>query len=78
MNSKVLLIVLLISISIVFSGCSQKEIVYVDKPYEVKVPVKCVVELPDGEINQSLNESEKYVEVLKYISKLHKNVEVCK
>jgi hypothetical protein len=47
-------------------------------PYEVKVPIKCVVELPDGEINQSLNESEKYIEVLKYISTLHKNVEGCK
>ncbi|MBU1668496.1 hypothetical protein KKC13_08735 [bacterium] len=47
-------------------------------PYEVKIPVKCVVELPDGEISESLNESEKYIEVLKYISALHKNVDGCK
>lgn len=77
MKLKLLLIVLAALTLTLFSGCAAKEVVYVDKPYEVKVPVKCVVALPDGEINQSLNDSEKLVEVLKYISKLHKNIEVC-
>jgi len=73
-----LLLILLLTLTL-FSGCGCKpQIEYVKVPYEVKVPVKCVVELPDGEINESLNESEKYVEVLKYISALHKNVEGCK
>jgi hypothetical protein len=77
MKLKLLLILLLILT--LFSGCfCEPQIEYVKVPYEVKVPIKCVVELPDGEINQSLNESEKYIEVLKYISTLHKNVEGCK
>jgi hypothetical protein len=77
MKSKVLSIVLVLSISILFSGCSCTT-EYIEVPVEVKVPVKCKVELPDGEINESLNESEKLVEMLKYIANLHRNIERCK
>lgn len=78
MKSRALLIASLISISILFSGCSQKEIQYVDREVIVKVPQKCIVELPNGHIDESLNDSEKLVEILKYISQLHKNIEVCR
>ena len=67
----------IVLLALILTACST-DIQYIKVPYEVKVPVKCVVELPDGEINESLNTSEKYLEVLKYISKLHKNIEVCR
>ena len=60
-----------------FSGCSQKEIVYVDREVVVKVPQKCIIKLPNGHIDESLNDSEKLVEILKYISQLHRNIGVC-
>jgi hypothetical protein len=77
MKLKILSIMFLLSILILFSGCSQKEIVYVDREVIVKVPQKCIVELPNGHIDDSLNDSEKLVEILKYISQLHKNIGVC-
>lgn len=76
MKSKILSIVLPLLILISFSGCSPKTI-YVDREVIVKVPQKCEVELPNGYIDQDLNESEKFVEILKYISQLHKNIGVC-
>lgn len=41
MNVKILKSCLMIFVLLVISGCSEK--VYVDRPVEVKVPVKCVV-----------------------------------
>jgi len=73
MKSKTLLIVLL---ALTLTACSCKP-EYIQVPVEVKVPIKCKVELPDGEINESLNTSEKYVELLKYIANLHRNIERC-
>ena len=73
MNLKLLSIIPLV---VILTACSPKT-VYVDRPVEVKVPVKCKVELPDGGVNESLNESQKYVEILKYISTLHKNIQRC-
>lgn len=78
MKLKILLIVFLALISILFSGCSQKEIQYVDREVIINVPQKCIIQLPNGYISESLNESEKLIEILKYISKLHKNIEVCR
>jgi hypothetical protein len=70
---------LIILLSLILTACSLCETkVYVDVPYEVKVPVKCTVELPDGEFPNGINESAKYIFILEYISKLHKNIEVCK
>lgn len=77
MKLKALLTVFLISISILFSGCSQKEIQYVDREVVVKVPQKCIVELPNGHIKEGLNESEILVQLLKYISELHKRIKKC-
>lgn len=72
MISKSLLTTLLV---LILTACSTTK--YIDVPVKVEVPVKCKVELPDGEINESLNVSEKYIEVLKYISKIHKNIKRC-
>jgi hypothetical protein len=77
MKLKILSITFLLSILILFSGCSQKEIVYVDREVIVKVPQKCIIKLPNGHIDESLNDSEKLVEILKYISQLHRNIGVC-
>jgi hypothetical protein len=37
---------------LIFQGCSNKEIVYVDKPFEVKVPVKCLVPKTECDFNR--------------------------
>ena len=42
MNVKILKSFLILSVIILFSGCA-KETIYVDRPVEIKVPVKCVV-----------------------------------
>ena len=41
MNVKILKSLLMISVVLGISGCTEK--VYVDRPVEVKIPVKCVV-----------------------------------
>ena len=71
---KVLLTVFLI---LTLTACSSKEIQYVDREVIVKVPQKCIVELPNGHIDESLNESQILIELLKYISELHRRVDKC-
>jgi len=74
MNKSVLLSVLT---TVTFSGCVTKPIVrYVDKPYEVKVPVKCVV--PD--VNCSFDrktDTEVISALLECIIELKRVNEVC-
>jgi len=50
---------------------------YVDKPYEVKVPVKCVV--PDANCSFDRNTSTGVISsLLECIIKMKRNEEVCK
>ena len=74
MKLKVLLTVFLL---LTLTACSQKEIQYVDREVVVKVPQKCIVELPNGHIDERLNESEILVQLLKYTSELHRRVHKC-
>ena len=74
MKLKALLTVFL---ALILTACSQKEIQYVDREVIVKVPQKCIVELPNGHIDESLNESKILVQLLKYISELHRRVDKC-
>jgi hypothetical protein len=71
-------IVVLVSILISFTGCTcEPQIKYVDKPYEVKVPVKCIV--PDT--NCSFNrptDTEVISSLLECIIDMKHNQEVCK
>jgi len=60
-----------------FSGCGGAEVRYVDKPYEVKVPVKCVV--PD--VNCTFDrktDTEVINACLECIVNLKRAQEVCK
>lgn len=61
MNAKILCLFLMIFVVMVFSGCTQKELVYVDRPVQVNIPTKCVIQIPvcdsnkltyTGEINE--------------------------
>jgi len=58
------------------SGCAGKT-VYVDRPVEVKIPVKCqvpVIEKPKPGVNMS----ESMLNIKGYILKLEAALEVCK
>lgn len=77
MNAKILKILLIISGIFLFSGCSQKEIVYVDREVEVKVPVKCIT--PKVECNfYQVTDTEVIQSLLICIKDLRKSNEVCK
>lgn len=41
---------LLLVVTVMFVGCAQKDIRYVDRPAEVQVPVKCEIPLPEKPI----------------------------
>lgn len=41
---------LLLVVTIMFAGCAQKDVRYVDRPVEVKVPVRCEIPLPEKPI----------------------------
>jgi hypothetical protein len=43
MNVKILKLLSIVCVALLFSACSNKELVYVDRQVEVKVPVKCNV-----------------------------------
>ena len=40
----------LLVVGLLFAGCAQKDVVYVDRPVEVKVPVRCEIPLPEKPI----------------------------
>ena len=60
-----------------FSGCTTKpEIRYIDKPYEVKIPVKCIVPKTQCDFNRT-SYTEVISSMLECIIKLKRNSEVC-
>lgn len=77
MNAKILKILLIISGLFLFSGCSQKEIVYVDREVEVKVPVKCIAPKVECDFNKT-TDTEVIQSLLICIKDLKKSNEVCK
>lgn len=77
MNVQILKLLLILSVLVLFSGCSTKEVVYVDRPVEVKVPVKCIV--PETHCNfDKETDTEVLFSLRKCIEDLKKNSEVCK
>ena len=76
MNAKILKILLIISGLFLFSGCSQKETVYIDRPVEVKVPVKCIAPKVECNFNQA-TDTEVIQSLLICIKDLKKSNEVC-
>ena len=77
MNAKILKILLIISGLFLFIGCSQKEIVYVDREVEVKVPVKCIAPKVECDFNKT-TDTEVIQSLLICIKDLKKSNEVCK
>ena len=74
---KNLLVVLVISIIMTFSGCSAKEkIIYVDRPVPYSVPVKCVI--PEVVCSFDGNGSEPILRLLECVVDQKKAIEVCK
>jgi len=78
MSAKILKIVSMLFASLILTACSNQPIVkYVDKPYEVKVPTKCVV--PDANCSFDRNTLTGVINsLLECIITMKRNEEVCK
>ena len=76
-RSELLSIAFVILTIATFSGCASKPVVkYVDKPYEVKVPVKCIV--PDANCTfDRETDTEVISSLLECIIEMKRNQEVC-
>ena len=76
MNVKILKTGLILFVILLISGCS-KEIVYVDRPVEIKVPVKCVV--PEVKCDFKKDTYTEIIDALVECIEIHKEAEkVCK
>ncbi len=79
MNVKILKLCLMIFVIAVFSGCScpKPKPIYIDKPVEVLVPIKCEAPITHCDFNKST-----YTEVIASlrlcIEDFRKNEEVCR
>lgn len=70
---------LLFLLPLLFIGCSTKEQVYIDRPIEIKVPIKC--EIPQIEkpiYNKGYNIKLFLIDIKEYEDKLIEAIEVCK
>ena len=76
MNAKILKSSLMIFAILLFSGCSEK-IVYVDRPIEVKVPVKCIIPATHCNFNQP-TATEVIISLRTCIEDLKQSINVCK
>jgi len=75
--TSVVFLILLLLIAFVMNGCAQQpEIKYIDRPYEVKVPVKCVVPKAKCNFNKP-TDTEVISSMLKCIVDMKHNQEVC-
>ena len=73
---KILSVLLMLFATLTLVGCSSK-VEYINVPYEVKVPVKCVV--PDANCSFDRNTSvEVITSLLECIIDMKRNQEVCK
>ena len=73
------LIISILSLSMIlfFTGCAGKT-VYVDRPVEVKVPVKCQVQKPERpDLKKDTNMSEVMIDLKGYILKLEAAIDSC-
>jgi len=64
-------------VSLTLVGCSAKEIVYIDKPVEVQVPVKCKIPEVTCDFNKE-TDTEVIESLLQCITNLKRAMEVCK
>ena len=72
------LLILSCSALVLFSGCCPKpELEYVDRVVEVKVPVKCVVEMPKYPVAGD-NTAESALNIKEWVMLVNAAVESCK
>ena len=78
MSVKILSLLLMIFATVIFSGCTaKKEVVYMDRIVEVKIPTKC--ETPKVECNFNKATDTEVLNEMRYcIEKLKKANGVCK
>ena len=63
--------------SLTITACSRTEVKYVDRPYEVRTPVKCVV--PDSNCSFSRKtDTEVISSLLECIIEMKHNEQICK
>lgn len=76
MNVKILKILLMIFAILLFSGCSEKQTLYVDRPVEVYIPTKCIIPETHCDFNKKTD-----TEVIFYmrtcIEDLRKSIKIC-
>jgi hypothetical protein len=77
MSVKILKILSMIFVIAVFSGCSTKVVEYVNVPYEVKIPVKCIVPVTHCDFNKT-TDTEVIVALRLCIEDFKKSMEVCR
>lgn len=77
MNAKILKLLSIVFVVLLFSACSNKELVYVDREVEVKVPVKCNAPKVSCDFNKS-TDTEVITSLRTCIEDLRKSVEVCR
>lgn len=72
-----ILLITLIPLSLLITGCCKPTIEYVNVPYEVKVPTKCIV--PESECNfDRQTRTEVVNSLLECVVDLKRNSEVCR
>lgn len=76
MNVKILKLLSIVFVALLFSACSNKEVVYVDRPIEVKVPTKCNVPVTHCDFNKP-TDTEVVNSLRECIEELRKDIEVC-
>lgn len=76
MNALILKILLIASVLLLFSGCTQKQIVYVDRPVEVKIPVKCIIPITHCDFNKE-TDTEVITSLRTCVEDFRKNSKVC-
>lgn len=76
MNVKILKTLSILFVALLFSACSNKELVYVDRPVEVKVPVKCNVPKTHCDFNKA-TDTEVVNTLRECIEELRRDIEVC-
>jgi len=79
MSVQIFRMLLMVFVLLIFQACSEcnPRVKYVDKPYEVKIPVKCVV--PDANCSFDRNTSTEVIaSLLECIIDIKRNEEVCK
>ena len=77
MSAKILKAFLMVSVALITTACCDPKIEYVDRPVEVKIPVKCRVPDTYCDFNRT-TDTEVMASMLECIIELRKASEICK